>query len=296
MGTMLSIDWDFFTFNRAEAGEKKIQFVNPVTGEKSEVSVWMLYDWGHTEKHPAFLSQVLWMSRYAAFRHSGIDPIAECKVIENPSPELFAHALAQRFQRMEYAPLWISDSHSFGIQVAQQAVRLHRRRLDRIVHFDAHHDLGYDDATIKQFTDKGLIDCGTWLLAALDSNFVHGVDVVYPNWRKVQERRPDSALFKKYKRRVRFYSYDEWKSECKMAYTDVRATHLCRSSAWTPPWLDERFEKLIRSLQWSETICFDCLPGGQKIGAFDACHPRSFSVDEAENYVTARFATVEAPK
>jgi len=292
MGIMVSIDWDFFTHNRAEAGEGKMTVIGH-DGKPIEISVWMLYDWGHSEGHTPFLQAILWNSRYAAFKRAGINPLTEVG-LKPPSPELFSHVLDTRLGRMGDATLWLSDSHAFGLQVAQQAVRSNRHTLDRIVHFDAHHDLGYSENAAEMWKERSAAECGSWLYAVLDANMARAVDVVYPDWKgKTIEKRPGRWM-KGMTRRVRYFTWSEWREECKTNYNDVRATHLCRSSSWTPPWLDGNFVTLAKSLPCRNEICLDCLPGGQRIGGYQACKPREWSKDEAEKYAAANLEALKA--
>lgn len=284
MGVMVSIDWDFFVYNRAEAGEKSIAVIRD--GKEQEISTSMLYDWRHKEKHEPVLQRILWMSRYAAFHRAGIDPKEEVKLYATPSPALFADVIGRRFRGMSDSPLWLSDSHAFGLEVAQLAVRRYARSLDRIVHFDAHHDLGYSEDIEEAWKHQGMVECSSWLYAALDAGLAKAADVVYPDWRNGQEKRPGNWA-KHIARRVRYMTWSEWRNECKTTYRDVRTTHLCRSSSWTPPWLDAEFERLVRDLPWIDRVCFDCLPGGRRVGSYDACKRREWDDDAAIHFVEA---------
>lgn len=296
MAILLSIDMDFHTPNRGEAGEKTITCRSPKTGETVAVHPMMLWDWGHSEGYTPALQEILWQSRYNAFRRVGLDPLEACPLAATPSLELFAQEVTRRCERMEDAILAISDSHAFGLQVAQTAAFLgsarYRRPLDRILHFDAHHDLGYSDGEVRKWTEKRSVDCGTWLFAALEMGVAKGADVVYPDWRVIPEGRPKHSRWKEVSRRVKFYSWSEWRANGK-DYGKVAATHLCRSSAWVPPWHDGAFQRLVDLLPRQAT-CLDCAPGGQRIGGHDACRPRKWDRAQAERDAAA-YAKAMAP-
>lgn len=71
----ISIDWDFFIWNGAEAKEGNNRVVvRPGTKLEQEVYAGQLFDWGSNERHGASLSEVLWIVRFSGFLRQGLDP------------------------------------------------------------------------------------------------------------------------------------------------------------------------------------------------------------------------------
>lgn len=292
MGTLISLDFDFFPFQRHEAGEETIT-IHPGTPKAKTLSTLMLYDWGMNESRSPALQGVLWMSRYASLARCGLDPLAEVGIRPEKgcvTPATFAQHLGRVMPRMADAPLWTADSHAHGLTAAQEASARGRFKPIRCVHFDAHHDLGYHDTCAEMWRKKRSVDCGSWLYGALDAGFVKSVDIVYPDWRGMVEWKRNAMekapWLKGLRRRIHVYTWSEWKAANKK-YEDVLLTFLCRSSAWTPPWLDGEFDALIRALDHNERTCLDCMDGMQRIGGHDSCQPRAWDVEEARRNAAA---------
>lgn len=49
---------------------------------------------------------------------------------------------------------------------------------------------------------------------------------------------------------------------------------ICRSSAWTPPWLDKQFSVLVGQLPRQRLVCLDCAWDADKEQRHNACRDR----------------------
>jgi hypothetical protein len=122
-------------------------------------------------------------------------------------------------------PVYVSESHSFAFQV----ILLHRPEL--VISYDTHHDLW---PRAKNDPD---VFCHNWLRAYLQT-FQHARAIwVYPEHSAGQFRMPEDKIARRCKRRP---------PENRLpASLQIEAIHICRSGAWTPPWLDEAFGKFV---------------------------------------------------
>lgn len=132
---------------------------------------------------------------------------------------------------------------------------------DIIINIDAHHDMGYHDkAAVNRMVASGNVSCDMWLrsLASLFSETK--INVVYPNWRFDEFPISDEwdslkkVLPAKILKRTKIGSFvDENGSISKVVKPakkiQVEALFICRSSAWTPPWLDSQFIEFVKGIE-----------------------------------------------
>jgi hypothetical protein len=154
---------------------------------------------------------------------------------------------------LEYA-----DSHMFGYRTLERAkyagsvgYRPH------VVHFDAHHDLGYAQS-------KPRIDCGNWLTHAIQDGLVQSLTVVYPDWRGLREladsHMPELLQSLRKRAPVEFLTYSDWVQQ-QAPRIDVQHIMVARSGAWVPPWFDSMFDTFVQELTPPGTVaeCIECL-------------------------------------
>ena len=298
--TMLSIDWDFFTFNGELDGDQPI--INPETGEPDTYPGFFLYDWGHSEGHGEGLARIMWSSRVCQFERLGLRLEDQCCIREDKGgiqPHVFTDKLRERWATC--GRLYMADSHSWGNLAASELRCICRKPL-HVVHFDAHHDLGYGQGW--DINSEGW-DCGNWLHAGLLSGWIGSVEIVYPDWRGLTEwqaygeeiERPWLAQYD-----IRVTTWSDWASRRYKQLPLVAGAFLCRSSNWTPPYLDPLFGKLAHTLSdWSAgTTCFDCSED-HKVGAYNACKPREGwdeirASGEAQAEATTKFLAEQRAK
>jgi hypothetical protein len=120
--------------------------------------------------------------------------------------------------------VYVSESHA----EAFPAAAFHR--VDRVINFDAHHDCWTS-------TGPGLIQCHNWLSTWLLQDKSRRATWVYPpENHKLCRGTPASA------RRVKGQVFDP---RVPLPETVVSAILICRSGAWTPPWLDRDFIRFV---------------------------------------------------
>lgn len=191
-------------------------FTNPLENdERGNPLIWF-YDWGHRES-PMFVDGFMWDIRREAFQKQGI-----------PLPGTSGEDVGfwDHIRLMPDADLWVTDSHALAgsLEVLDG--------IHAIWSFDAHHDYGYGGP------DPGpndFFDCGNWLKASHNIG-VKRVHVRYPRWKTkaVEMDHPpeglDAKIFDPSERLPRF-----------------DRVHICRSGAWTPPWLDRQFLQFVKA-------------------------------------------------
>lgn len=268
MTTMISVDWDFFLWRGAEAKDKQIAC------SQGNIPSWMPFDWGHSEHRHPLLQGMLWVSRYATLRGYGLEP-ESITGFRDVTPDSFvADLTARELGRINDIDLIIADSHAAGYSALRYA-----SEPVSVVHFDAHHDLGYSGVYAQK--KRGETDCAAWLWHGLDRGLVKDVLVVYPNWRDTEEW---AALLKqrhmrRFRKRVSCCTWDEWKA-MERSLADTEVINVARSGAWAPPWFDKDFASLVDMLRFGEMTCMDCqydAPPGA-----DACTPREWDGSVAQ--------------
>lgn len=220
----VSVDWDFFVEEKAE------------------------WDWGHAESR--FHIEHLWQIRAQAAFAGGKDltkemPLAACE----PGPSKFWSALRRMgYKLTKKTVVTIAESHGAAAGVfIQRAKALKAKKID-VLHFDAHADAGYRDGCVKvtqDLLDKGQAECGSWLLATALSVPTSTV-MVYPQWKGLLEWEEGGPYGAKAPQVRQFEMCHPmvWNEESMpkaMEPREVDQLFICRSGAWTPPWLDREF-------------------------------------------------------
>jgi hypothetical protein len=271
--TWLSIDYDFFCWNGLECNGK-VQAKNQ-SGEIKDVQAVWFFDWGHNEGHPAELLDMMWLTRYEAFRRASINPY---KVIVEQegvaSIDDFAEKILGRYD-LDEAVHYVADSHMHGYQAAAYAGDYDARS---VVHFDAHSDLGYDAESVFAQQKQGVCDCGSWLWHAADQGLVDDITIVYPDWKGQVEwdRIHNDEHIKALDVSIKVYSYWDWLRVTEQKPKGkIDLIFSCRSSSWTPPWLDARYEKLKAHLHGAEVHCMDRDREESQV-RYHACTPRKW--------------------
>ncbi len=143
-----------------------------------------------------------------------------------------------RFALRPPAALFYADSHA---QAAHPALR---HQYAQVWNFDAHHDAGYEGALEDVFR-LGWVGCANWMCYYhLQGAALH---VRYPGWRggaMVRELGPLCGVDR---------AVDDW-AEVPVVFD---AVFVARSGALTPPWLDDGFDRFIRSAPVAEKHCLD---------------------------------------
>lgn len=213
--------------------------------------LWMLYDWGMKDS-PFHRDAAQWINRGAGFLMNNL-PLPDTTGLEE--------TFWGRFKFWPWTKFYYSDSHLYAALIPDPDPALD---IEEVWNFDAHHDLGYT-GTQKQMRDKNEVTCDNWL--ACYKIWGARVRVLYPRWR------PDAM-----------------KEESKPVFAGLRKTdneqpvskpfdavYVCRSSAWSPAWLDHKFVRFMEASPLKERINLQ--------EDYDAMIPRECSMEVMREYV-----------
>jgi hypothetical protein len=214
---LLSVDWDYFVPSIDH------EFVASVRGAP------IPYALHGGEVFPDVMLDGLWDSRAAALLAGG-------QALPGTSGE--EDGFWERVHLAPAARLYFADSHA---QAAHTAVRT---GVTEVWNFDAHHDCGYEGAWDDPLR-LGWVGCANWMCAyALGGASLH---VRYPSWRRDAVQREVAPLCPVER------TIDDG---CAVPLS-FEVIFVARSSAWTPPWLDERFEAFLAAAPVARRICLD---------------------------------------
>jgi len=129
--------------------------------------------------------------------------------------------------------VYVSESHALSYKIAKE------NNCSSVYLFDSHADLGYGGLSSLNFE----INCSNWLGKLLKDRIINEARIFYsPHTSERPEHfRQMNSLYD-----IRYCSYknlDNMKDSIV-----ITAVHICRSGAWTPPWLDDRFVKFVDDL------------------------------------------------
>lgn len=197
--TMVTIDWDYFIPEKPE------------------------WDFGHQENK--FFMTYLWNVR--ATTH--IEDYQ--KLIKTTGEEVnFKKYLEQKFN-IANAKLIITESHLDAFEIADEY------NINKIYNYDSHCDLGYNG--LEQLKEETHIDCGNWLGALINYNYINEANIIYSNHSNEYPENFDDITNE--------YNVNFLQKDFKSNNEDVEIIHICRSSSWCPPWLDSKFNEFIKS-------------------------------------------------
>jgi hypothetical protein len=275
---MVSIDWDFFFCNFGEISKDIV--IHPGTDQERTIPGKLIYDWGHSEAHSDLLQRIFWQSRIAGFVLNGLEMTKHYNLNSQPGttdPSAFLSVLQKRFKYFDQSCFY-ADSHALGLRPAMTIQQLSKKPI-KVVHFDAHCDLGYSSNAVKH-AKKGQADCSEWLYYLIHHNIVDEVEIVYPDWKgKASEKSTiGQAYLKPHRSKIKLWNWSDWVLKGQGGFAST--TFVCRSSAWTPPYADAEFAKFMEGLS---PVCLDCITD-EKIGAYNACKPREWNQDEADQF------------
>lgn len=250
MPTFLSIDWDFFPAF-TEDGRTPL----PNGGSVPNA---LLYDWGLGETGAVgALEGYLWHSRGGHFRALGLDLTEEFGIREDRGstrPEDFVAELQRLGGGELAAPTAWADSHQWAYAALRNVVEETGEPMT-VLHFDAHHDLGYKQSQIERMRRQGKVDCGCWLLAALEQGLAKEVHVVYPEWRGLNEWKGSQELEWFPPPATQAWTWRSYLERFGEETQEVAGIFVARSGGWTPPYLDEELSDMIEALAHRAPLC-----------------------------------------
>jgi hypothetical protein len=187
------------------------------------------YAFGGGETFPDHMIDALWDSRAAVLAMRG-------GALPGTSGE--ERDFWDRFRIDRHAVLYYADSHA---QAAHAAVR---EGITSVWSFDAHHDCGYEGA-LEDVDRLGWVGCANWMCYY----FLRGAElhVRYPAWRRDALMRELPPLC----------PVERQLDDGEIPAESFDMIFICRSSAWTPPWLDDAFDTLLRTAPAGRKVCLD---------------------------------------
>lgn len=180
----------------------------------------------------------LWYKRYIQAKARGED-IRKAFLLSADVDGFWAK-IKEYFKFADNIRILISDSHALSYQMAVE------NNCKSVYLFDAHADLGYGGLSSLNFE----VNCSNWLGKLLKEKIIEEAWIIYSPY---TSEKPDyfKAINSLYQ--VRYGSFADMAGKA----IGVSAIHLCRSGAWVPPWLDEKFNRFIAALGLPYTIV-DC--------------------------------------
>ncbi|SHK73811.1 hypothetical protein SAMN02745163_04377 [Clostridium cavendishii DSM 21758] len=179
----------------------------------------------------------LWYKRYFQFKEQGKD--FKKAFLLSAGVNTFWKELNKHFVFKSDAHIYVSDSHALAYDVAKE------NECDGIYLFDAHSDLGYGGLESLEFE----VNCANWLGKLFKDKYINEADIIYSPF---TIESPDDFKEISNAYNVNFMSINNIKKN-----TEISELHICRSGAWTPPWLDSKFLKFIKEAKLPYKV-IDC--------------------------------------
>lgn len=169
----------------------------------------------------------LWYKRYIQSKMEKRDIQRDYKLI--PEIKTFWDNLSLHFKFTKDVKAYLSDSHAFSYDIARET------DCNCVYLFDAHSDLGYGGLSSLNFE----VNCANWLGMLLKDKKINEANIIYSPF---TAEKPE--YFKQINNSfaVRYPGFNELGTNI-----EVSAIHICRSGAWTPPWLDEELSKFLKA-------------------------------------------------
>lgn len=170
----------------------------------------------------------LWYKRYFQEKAWGKDIQESFKL--SPELDTFWESIRKRFIFGKDIKVYVSDSHALSYDIAKE------NDCRTVCLFDAHADLGYGGLSSLNFG----VNCSNWLGKLLKDKYISEANIFYSPYTAEKPehfRLMNNIFIVKY---CDFYELDK--------NYRVSVIHVCRSGAWTPPWLDKKFNQFIDAL------------------------------------------------
>jgi hypothetical protein len=185
------------------------------------------FNWGsYTENNRSLVD--LWYKRYIQEKAWGKDIQDSFQL--SSELDTFWERVRKRFKFDNGVKAYVSDSHALSYNIAIE------KNCKTVCLFDAHADLGYGGLSSLNFE----VNCSNWLGKLFKDKQINEAHIIYSPYtaEKPEYFKPMNSAFN-----VRYCSFDDLDKDIL-----VSAIHICRSGAWTPPWLDDKFIRFIDAL------------------------------------------------
>ncbi|SHF29376.1 hypothetical protein SAMN02746089_01638 [Caldanaerobius fijiensis DSM 17918] len=171
----------------------------------------------------------MWYKRYIESALKGED--LEKSVDTGLILKDFWSKIKKHFNFAKRIKVFVSESHRLSYYIAKN------NECQEVYSFDAHSDLGYTGIDSAGFEPN----CANWLGKLLSEGKIKRAHIIYSPY--TLEKPED---FSHFNRAFEILYYRDIDCLPKGIYTAV--IHICRSGAWTPPWLDCKFDEFIKEL------------------------------------------------
>lgn len=170
----------------------------------------------------------LWYKRYIQAKARGED-IQKAFQLSSEF-ETFWNKIKKCFKFEKNIKAYVSDSHALSYRIAKE------NNCTAVYLFDSHADLGYGGLSSLNFE----VNCSNWLGKLLKDKQIKEANIFYSPYtaEKPEYFKPMNSIYN-----IRYCGFNDL-GKCIV----VSAIHICRSGAWTPPWLDNKFTQFIGTL------------------------------------------------
>jgi hypothetical protein len=263
MKRLLVVDWDYFYPRGFEMNDEYCAVM-----EARGDSVWN-YDWGHQEN--GMFIEMMWPIRASGFMRRGVDPL--------PSTTGEEITFWEQFSFAGDVEVFVGESNSYA---AHPFVTGEEGSTDinEVWLYDAHHDCGYRGHDPHEVVEKGEYECGNWMMLY----WSHGARlyVRYPTWAEWKKREFRMDLPKRSVNRRTAAPTNGPKGP-------IDRVFICRSGAWVPPWVDEKFIDFVHACP-NAGLSYTVINGEP----YNPMEVRKFSLEEAKAYTDSMRIAEEA--
>jgi hypothetical protein len=170
----------------------------------------------------------LWYKRYIQAKARGKDIQKAFQL--SSELDTFWNKIKKCFKFVKNIKVYVSDSHALSYRIAKE------NNCKAVYLFDSHADLGYGGLSSL----NSEVNCSNWLGKLLKDKLIKEANIFYsPNTAEKPEYfKPMNSIYN-----IRYYDFNDL-DKCIV----VSVIHICRSGAWTPPWLDNKFTQFIDAL------------------------------------------------
>jgi hypothetical protein len=170
----------------------------------------------------------LWYKRYIQSKIRGRDIQKSFRL--SSEVNTFWEKVKEHFSFVNGIKAYVSDSNSLSYDIARE------HKCSKVYLFDAHADLGYGGLSSLDFE----VNCANWLGKLLKNKQIKQAIIIYSPY---TSEKPECFKSINNAFNVKYASFDDLDKGI-----EASAVHICRSGAWTPPWLDEKFVQFVNAL------------------------------------------------
>ncbi|QZY56383.1 arginase [Crassaminicella profunda] len=171
----------------------------------------------------------IWYNRYIS--NNMIENNLEESIHVGSECNDFWDKIKKYFNISKSVKVFISDSHKLSYKIAKE------NACNKVFSFDAHSDLGYGGLKSLDFE----LNCANWLGKLLKDCVIKKANIIYSPY-SYEKKEDFNEMNTKFN--IDYCNLKKLKEK-----EDVTVIHICRSGAWTPPWLDCKFRKFVKNLK-----------------------------------------------